>query len=446
MELNMRAYQEKARAEEDRRIERFETLSVVIPALNEEDGIAEIVQRVRATESALKKAGIAELEIIVVDDGSSDRTAEIAASLPNTKLVRHETNRGYGAAIKTGFAGAKGDLLAFLDADSTYPPEFFADLCRELLTTNSDIAVGSRRSGSQSEMPRIRRLGNLIWSSLVSLIGNQRVADPASGMRVLRKSALPKLYPLPDGLNFTPVMSTRTLHEGLGLREIPIPYHERSGRSKLSVVKDGTRFLKTIIWTALEYNPVRILGLLGSVALGGAAMAGLAIVVLRLQGITELGPWGVFSVFVALLLGVVGVSMVSLGISFNYFVALFHRRPVEEEARDKKPIFAPTLDRHFGWFGALTALGGLGLGATSLILGLNGWEINRLWLWLVGSALFTLMGLHLFISWVQMRVLEALSERQVRIFQEMGMDFPREKELNYERKKESQITTIRATS
>lgn len=394
-------------------------LSVIIPALNEEDGIAEIVRRVRATESVLKKVGVQELEVIVVDDGSCDQTARIVENLPQTRLIRHPLNRGYGAAIKTGFASATGDLLAFLDADSTYPPEYFAELCRAILNSNADLAVGSRRSGSESEMPKMRRLGNLIWSRLVSLIGKQHVADPASGMRVLRRSVLPRLYPLPDGLNFTPVMSTRAVHEGISLKEIPIPYAERSGRSKLSIVKDGTRFLKTIIWTALEYNPVRILGLLGTGALLSSGLIGAALIALRLQGVTELGPWGVFGVFLALVLAVVGVSTVSLGISFNYFVALFNGQEAVT-GKKSKSTFSPAMDKHFGWLGVAAAFGGFGLAVASLTLGLNGWEITRLWLWLLGSALFMLMGLQLFISWVQMRVLEALSERQSRVTQELS--------------------------
>jgi hypothetical protein len=250
-------------------------------------------------------------------------------------------------------------------------------------------------------------------------MGNHRVADPASGMRVLRRSALPKLLPLPDGLNFTPVMSTRAIHEGLTVVEVPIPYHERAGRSKLSVVRDGTRFLKTIIWTVLEYNPVRVLGLIGLAALGLAGAIGLGLVVLRLQGTTRLGPWGVFSVFSALVLGVAGVSIFSLGVTFNYLVALFHQQPVRLGLFGR-PIFDPPLDRHFGWLGGLVALGGVALGGMSLALGLQGWEMPRLWLWLVGSALLILVGLQLVISWILMRVLEALSERQVRIGEEMG--------------------------
>jgi hypothetical protein len=395
------------------------TLSVVIPALNEEDGIADIIQRVQAVAPALREVGVAALELIVVDDGSRDRTREIVASFPDVRLVCHPVNRGYGAAIKTGFQQARGDLLAFLDADGTYPPESFATLCSAALRQDADVVVGSRRSGGSSEMPLVRQVGNLLWSSLVSLIGNHRVADPASGMRVVRKSALPQLYPLPDGLNFTPVMSTRSVHEGLKVIEVPIAYKERVGRSKLSVVRDGSRFLATIVWTALEYNPVRVLGMFGTAALGVTLAIGLVLAALRLQGVTQLGPWGVASVFVALVLSVAGVSIFCLGATFNYLVSLFRRRPVRQGLFGR-PLFDPPLDRHFGWLGILVGLAGLALGVASLALGFTGWEIARLWFWLLVSALLGVVGLQLVVSWVVMRVLERLSERELRITEEMG--------------------------
>lgn len=394
------------------------TLSVVIPALNEEDGIADIIQRVEAVRSALKDVGVERLELIVVDDGSQDRTAEIAGDFGRVRLLSHPRNRGYGAAIKTGFNHAQGELLAFLDADGTYPPEHLPSLCRTALTQVADVVVGSRRSGANSDMPATRRLGNLLWSTLVSLMGNHRVDDPASGMRVLHRSALPRLYPLPDGLNFTPVMSTRAVHEGLKVVEIPIPYSERVGDSKLSVVHDGTRFLKTILWTALEYNPVRVLGLVGLAALSVAGIIGIGLIALRLQGVTQLGPWGVFNVFGALVLGVAGVSIFSLGATFNYLVALFHRRPVPQ-GMFGQPIFDPPLDRHFGWLGLVAALAGAVVAGTSLALSMRGWDITRLWFWLLGSALLVLVGLQLVISWILMRVLEALSERDVLIGAEL---------------------------
>lgn len=388
------------------------TLSVVIPALNEEGGIADIVQRVRSVESALKRVGIERLEILVVDDGSRDRTAEIAGSFPDVHVERHPRNRGYGAAIKTGFAQAEGDLVAFLDADGTYPPESFADLCQILLEEDADVVVGSRRSGGASEMPLVRQVGNFVWSNLVSLIGNQKVADPASGMRVVRRSSLDRLYPLPDGLNFTPVMSTRAVHEGLKVIEIPISYKERVGRSKLSIVRDGSRFLATILSTALEYNPVRVLGMAGVAALGVAGLIAIALLGLRLQGVTHLGAWGVLGLFAALVLGVAGVSIFSLGATFNYLVSLFYHRPIRQGLFNR-PLFNPPLDRHFGWMGGFTLLVGIVIGAISTGLGFAGWDVARLWFWLVVSAALILIGVQLAISWVLMRILERLAERQV---------------------------------
>ena len=394
-------------------------LSVVIPALNEEGGIADIVGRVESIRSSLGAAGVAGLEIIVVDDGSHDRTAEIASSFPYVKLVRHPKNRGYGAAIKTGFSDARGELLAFLDADGTYPPEHLPALCEVAIREQADVVVGSRRSGGASEMPPVRRFGNAIWSNLVTLIGNGKVADPASGMRVLRRSALRRLYPLPDGLNFTPVMSTRATYEDLRVIEVPIPYRERVGRSKLSVVRDGTRFLKTILWTALEYNPVRVLGFVGVAALGLAAAIGVALVALRLQGVTQLGPWGVFSLFSALVFAVAGVSIFSLGATFNYLVSLYHGQTIRRGLFGR-PILARSLDHHFGWLGLLSALVGTLAGAGSLGLTASGWDSSRLWFWLLVSASLILVGLQLVISWILMRVLESLSERNVRTGKDLG--------------------------
>lgn len=394
------------------------TLSVVIPALNEEDGIAGIVERVLSTREQLRGVGVTGLEVIVVDDGSADATARIVESLPGAQLVRHGVNQGYGAAIKTGFGRASGELLAFLDADSTYPPESFARLCEVILRDGADVAIGSRRSGNESHMPPVRRLGNFIWSSLLTVIGSSRVEDPASGMRVLRRSCLERLYPLPDGLNFTPVMSTRSLHEALTVVEVPIAYHERSGRSKLSVVRDGLRFLRTILWTAWEYNPARLMELAGLGAFAIAALIGLLLVAARAQGITNIGPWGVFGVFTALVLAVGGVSLFSLGTSFNHVVALFHRRPVRQ-THLVTTILGPSPERHFGWVGLVVAAFGAAIGAASLGLGLRGWEITRLWLWLLGSAMFVLVGLQLMLFALLIQVLDGLDEREARVGAEL---------------------------
>lgn len=390
------------------------SLSVVIPAYNEEDGIAAIVERVLAVRPSLEACGVQGLEVIVVDDGSQDRTCEMVACNPEVCLIKHGVNRGYGAALKTGFRHARGDLLAFLDADGTYPPECFPQLCQPILAEGADLVIGSRMAGAESEMPLVRRVGNTLFAALVSLLGNHRISDSASGMRVFRQEVLAELYPLPDGLNFTPVMSTRALHEHIKMVEVPITYSERVGRSKLSVVRDGLRFANSIVWTVMSYNPVRVLGMIGVFAVFLAVAVGVGLVALRLQGVTTLGHWGVFSVYTALVMGVSGVSLFSLGAMFNYLVSLFHKRPVRQGLFGK-PIFTPSLDHHFGWMGLLSALGGVLLGGVSLLLSLRGWEVARLWLYLLGSALLVLMGLQLMISWLVMRVLEDLSEREVKM-------------------------------
>jgi len=384
------------------------SLTVVIPALNEEAGIAAILARVLATRAPLAACGVAELEVIVVDDGSTDATAARAA-LDGVRVVRHERNRGYGAALKTGLAQASGDLVAFLDADGTYPPEHLPDLCRRALA-DAEVVIGSRMAGADSEMPLTRFVGNRVFAGLVSLLSNQRVYDSASGMRVLRRTALPRLYPLPDGLNFTPIMSVRALHEGLRVVEVPIPYSERVGRSKLSVVRDGLRFAESIVWSALGYNPARVLGLLGLGGVLAAAAIGAGLVAARLSGVTTLEVWGVAAIFAALVSGVAGVSLFNLAVTFNYLVALFRRQPVRAGIFGR-PLFDPPLDRHFGWMGLALIVVGLAVAALALALGVRGWPIERLWLYLVGSALFLLVGLQLAISWAVMRILEELAQR-----------------------------------
>jgi hypothetical protein len=392
-------------------------LSVVIPALNEESGIAEIAGRVLSVRPALSAVGVDDLELIVVDDGSTDATAAIAEAIDGVTVIRHRGNCGYGAAIKTGFRAARGELLAFLDADGTYPPESLPAMCGALFAEGADVVVGSRMAGEESGMPRVRRLGNAFFAGLVNVVGATRISDSASGQRVLRRSALAQLYPLPDGLNFTPVMTTRAVHEHLQMIEVPIRYDERLGRSKLSVVHDGRRFLTTILWTAMGYNPARVLGLVGLSGLGVAGVLGSGLVLRRLAGITTLGPAGVAVAFATLVLAVAGVSLVNLGITFNYLVSLFHKEPVRQGLLGRPVV--PGLDRSFGWLGLATMTGGFLVAGISLGLGFTGWDITRLWLWLFGSALLLLVGLQLVISWVLMRILEELSVREARTSEDL---------------------------
>lgn len=238
------------------------TFSIVIPAFNEELSARGILERALAAAAQIRSAGlgIKEVEVLLVDDSSTDRTGEAASAVAGARVVTHAAKRGYGAAIKTGFSAAKGDWLGFCDADGTYDPEFFRHLLALSLKDGLDLAVGSRMHPS-SRMPAIRALGNRGFRTLVNLIGSSSLTDVTSGMRVLKRSALPKLYPLPDGLDFTPAMSVRAvLDRELRMGEIPIPYGKRVGRSKLIVAIDGPRFIGVILDTALAYRPRRLLG------------------------------------------------------------------------------------------------------------------------------------------------------------------------------------------
>ncbi len=396
------------------------TLSIVIPAYNEENGIAEIANRVLKVKPELAKVGVQDMELLVVDDGSRDRTAEVASGIAGVTLVRHPKNRGYGAALKTGFSKACGELIGFLDADGTYPPEYFPKLCQSALN-GTDLVIGSRMAGEASEMPITRRVGNFFFANLLSLLGRQKVTDSASGMRVFKKEILEQIYPLPDGLNLTPVMSTRALHEGIKIEEVPIPYSERVGRSKLSVIHDGRVFLQSMVWTALSYNPVRIFGMLG---LGGLALAGLiflGLLIARLNGITTLGPWGVAALFTAMVSTITGVNVFSLGVTFNYLVSLFYKKPIRQGLFGK-PFFKTPLDQQFGWMGLVAIFTSIIILVVSLILGLRGWEIERIWFYLLGSALIFLVGLQLSVYWLLLRVLEELSKRELLTRHDMGLE------------------------
>lgn len=398
------------------------TLSVVIPAYNEENGIAEIMTRVLAIRPALNKVGVDELELLVIDDGSKDKTASIAKEIAgkdeNVVIISHEVNKGYGGALKTGFSKAKGELIGFLDADGTYPPEYFPLLCEKALN-GADLVIGSRMAGEQSQMPATRRVGNLFFAGLLTMLGWQKITDSASGMRVVKREILSQIYPLPNGLNLTPVMSTRAVHEGIRMCEVPIPYSERIGRSKLSVIRDGLLFLQSMVWTVMAYNPVRVLGIMGLTGVLFALLVACGLIIARLSGVTTIGPWGVAALFAGLVAGVTGVALFALGATSNYLVSLFYKKNIRQGLFGK-PIFKKPLENRFGILGATVLFSGLVVSIVSLSLGISGWEIERLWLYLLGSAMMILTGVQLILYWALMRVLEDLSQREFLIRRDLS--------------------------
>ncbi|MEO8607711.1 MAG: glycosyltransferase family 2 protein [Chloroflexota bacterium] len=394
-------------------------LSVVIPAYNEEDSVADCIERVLAVEPELKKVGLDALELIIVDDCSKDRTAEIVKGYLDrgVVLIQHKVNRNYGGALKTGFRHAKGNYLAFMDADGTYPPEYYPNMFQAMMEQKADLVIGSRMAGVQSEMPFTRRLGNTLFAGLVTMIGNVRITDSASGQRILRRDILEKLYPLPDGLNFTPVMSTRALHEDLKMIEVPIRYEERAGESKLSVVRDGMRFLFTILGTAAAYNPVRLLGGLSVVAIILAALAILPWLLAVKDGVQNRTAYTPL-LFVAMTGVIVAVNLFSIGTAFNWIVGLFHRRPIRQGLFGR-PIFNKPMEMKFGTIGAVLLVFGAVLFVASLFVHNNG---EPAWFLLVPSAMFIITGVQLGTSWMLVKTLATLSTRELKAEADLGLN------------------------
>jgi glycosyltransferase involved in cell wall biosynthesis len=389
-------------------------LSVVIPAYNEERGIEEILERVLAQREHLGRSGVADLELIVVDDGSVDATAQRVAAHPEVRLVRHGSNRGYGAALKTGFAEAGGELLAFLDADGTYPPEHLADLCREALN-GTDLVIGSRMLGKESEMPLVRRLGNTLFAGLLSLVGKRRVWDSASGMRVIRREALMSLYPLPDGLDFTPAMSARAVYEDLHMVEVPIPYRERVGRSKLNVAKDGVRFLRSILWTAVLYNPLGIFGALGVAMLLIALAMGLPPVLYYLQH-RSVPEDSIYRLMAVLILSAAGVNVLAFGlISRTLFTLL-------PGGAQRKPPLRGSWGAALAWAGLALVLAGFGLMAPSGLEWLRTRQITFHWSYFAAGGALILTGLQLSTWFLLLSMAGDLASRPERARRDLDSD------------------------
>ncbi|MDZ7636833.1 MAG: glycosyltransferase family 2 protein [Bryobacterales bacterium] len=289
-------------------------LLIAIPALNEEQSIRSIIERTLAAQShVLENSAVTSVEIAVVSDGSTDRTVELAREfVGRINLIVFPENRGYGAAIMEAWAQTDAELLSFLDADGTCDPRFFADLCRALEERQADVVLGCRMNPA-SRMPFLRRLGNNLFALLLAKLSNKRVKDTASGMRVVRRSALRHLYPLPARLHFTPAMSARAmLADSVRITEIDMPYAEREGRSKLSVVKDGLRFLGVILATALLYRPGKLLIAVAMLAAACAAALMVEPVIHYWQSRT-VDDWMIYRFLVASLLA--QVSLLAWGAS-----------------------------------------------------------------------------------------------------------------------------------
>lgn len=327
-------------------------LLIAIPALNEEQSIRGTIERCLEARSAiLSNSPVTDVEITVVSDGSTDHTVDRATEFGSLiNLVAFAENQGYGAAIMEAWSRSEADLLGFLDADGTCDPQFFATLCQKLAETNADVVLGCRLNKS-SRMPLIRRLGNAFFARLLSVFSSAPVRDTASGMRVVRRSALRHLYPLPAGLHFTPAMSARAmLSDATRIVEIDMPYAEREGQSKLRVIRDGLRFLRVILENAVLYKPGQVLLAIAAfcVAGGVALMLRPAIYYLHTRTVAE---WMIYRFLVSSLAAHVALLLCAAAALSSRMAGI----ALHEEVGAKLPLLSRWMRTRWFW-GVLAAL------------------------------------------------------------------------------------------
>ncbi len=231
-------------------------LTIIIPCLNEEGAINETLcslSSVLGSEFSY--------EIIAVDDGSSDSTgaklSELCASNDRLRVITHERNLGYGAALKSGIRRARGTLVAIIDADGTYPITRFPDLialCRDV-----DMVVGARVGSGASQSKR-RTIAKYLLARWVSWIARTKVPDINSGMRIFKRSIVERyLGILPDGFSFTITITLAMLTNYHSVHFEPIDYAPRIGKSKIQPIQDTLRFITIILRTGMYFAPLRAL-------------------------------------------------------------------------------------------------------------------------------------------------------------------------------------------
>lgn len=237
---------------------RSPVVSVLVPCYNEENAIEDTIRKLDDVLSVLES-----YEILAIEDGSVDRTAErldaLGTEFPNLRIIRHDRNRGYGAALKTGMRHAASELIAITDADGTYPIKDLPKLIGLTRDRALDMVVGAR-TGANVTYSTLRKIPKFFLHRWINWIVNQKIPDINSGMRVFRKDMAQKFVRiLPNGFSFTITITISALRNNYRVHFEPIDYFARKGNSKIHPIKDTLRFVQIIGRTGMYFAPLRIL-------------------------------------------------------------------------------------------------------------------------------------------------------------------------------------------
>jgi glycosyltransferase involved in cell wall biosynthesis len=221
-------------------------ISIIIPAGNEEASVGSVLEGLREWRDRA--------EIIVVSDGSTDRTSEIAEHA-GVRVIRHRVNKGYGAALKTGIRAASGDIIVMMDADGEHDAGQIQSLIDAM--GDNDMVVGAR--GKDSHTPLIRRPGKWLLSKVANYLAQANIPDLNSGFRAVRQDVVKLfLHILPNGFSFTTTLTLALFKEGYNTAYVPITTTRRVGKSTVNPIRDGINTLMLIIRIIALFDPIKV--------------------------------------------------------------------------------------------------------------------------------------------------------------------------------------------
>ena len=228
------------------------SISIIVPAYNEEKNIRKTIQDIKNSIRKLKYKS----EIIVVDDGSTDKTSKILPTINGISIIKHAINKGYGASLKTAIKKSNSDYILIIDADGTYPASSIPELLR--YSGKYDMVVGAR-TGEVVRTPFFRKPAKWFLKHFAQYLTKAKIPDLNSGLRIFKRDAALRFMNLfPDGFSFTTTLTIACLTNDCSIKYIPINYYERKGKSKIHPIKDLIGFTNLIFRLTIFFKPLNV--------------------------------------------------------------------------------------------------------------------------------------------------------------------------------------------
>ncbi len=226
--------------------------TIIVPVYNEEKAVKKTIEGIKKAIKNLKDS----IEIVAVDDCSTDRTAEILSSLKGIKLLRHAVNKGYGAALKTAIKRTTSDCLLIIDGDGTYPASSIPSLIS--YSKKYDMVIGMR-TGKTVKIPFFRKPAKWVLKHFTEYLTKTKIPDLNSGFRIFKRGiALRFMNLFPDGFSFTTTLTISCLTNDYSIKYIPIDYYERKGKSMIHPIRDFIGFFNLIFRLIIFFKPLNV--------------------------------------------------------------------------------------------------------------------------------------------------------------------------------------------